>query len=147
MTPLRRSLCSLEDQDRLVLRGVRFWAHVGVLQSERDLGQWFELDLDIPYFLQSAAVTDDVTKSLDYSAIIVELYRRSRHCRCQTLECLCDWVYRIAEDLYGPLCVIVEIRKPSPPIAGFSGSVGVRRVYRRSDDLFRFAAEQGPAKE
>jgi dihydroneopterin aldolase len=31
--------------DAIQVRGLRLWAHVGVLDFERRDGQWFELDL------------------------------------------------------------------------------------------------------
>ena len=41
--------------DRIVVRDLRLWAHVGVLESERQLGQWFELDLELGVDLSAAA--------------------------------------------------------------------------------------------
>ncbi|MDP4707690.1 MAG: dihydroneopterin aldolase, partial [Cyanobium sp. MAG_237] len=40
--------------DAIQVRGLRLWAHVGVLDFERSEGQWFELDLELGVDLSAA---------------------------------------------------------------------------------------------
>ena len=37
----------MSSSDRILVRDLRLWAHVGVLPHERELGQWFELDIEL----------------------------------------------------------------------------------------------------
>ena len=46
--------------DRILVRGLRLWAHVGVLEQERLLGQWFELDLSLGFDLAAAGASDQL---------------------------------------------------------------------------------------
>ena len=55
----------MSSSDRILVRDLRLWAHVGVLPHERELGQWFELDIELGWDLSSAAVADDVGATLD----------------------------------------------------------------------------------
>jgi dihydroneopterin aldolase len=113
--------------DRIVVRGLRLWAHVGVLQQERQRGQWFELDLELAVDLAPAGASDRLVDTLDYSRLIGALQQQARCIRCQTLEhystCMLDRV----EQLFGPVPVRLELRKCNAPVPGFAGLVAVRR--------------------
>jgi dihydroneopterin aldolase len=113
--------------DRIVVRGLRLWAHVGVLEPERRLGQWFELDLELGWDLAAAAAGDDLTATLDYSRAITALQQQARSIVCLTLEHWSEQILVLLEELYGPVPMVVELRKCQAPVPGFSGSVAVRR--------------------
>lgn len=116
--------------DRVVVRGLRLWAHVGVLQHERQMGQWFELDFSLGWDLTAAAVADDLSQTLDYSRAIQALQLQARGLRCLTLEHWSDRILQVLEDLYGPVPIWLELRKCQAPVPGFSGIVAVQRSRR-----------------
>lgn len=109
------------------MRGLRLWAHVGVLEQERRLGQWFELDLELGWDLAAAASRDDLAATLDYSLAITALQRQAGEVRCLTLEHWSDLILGLLEQLYGPVPMLLELRKCRAPVPGFSGTVAVRR--------------------
>ena len=113
--------------DRIVVRDLRLWAHVGVLESERQLGQWFELDLELGFDLNAAAAGDDLAASLDYSRAIKALQRQASEVQVQTLEHYSELIFTCLEELYGPVPIQLELRKCRAPVPGFGGSVAVRR--------------------
>ena len=116
--------------DRVVVRGLRLRAHVGVLEHERQMGQWFELDFSLGWELTAAAVADDLSKTLDYSRAIQALQLQARGLRCLTLEHWSDRILQVLEDLYGPVPIWLELRKCQAPVPGFSGIVAVQRSRR-----------------
>lgn len=116
--------------DRVVVRGLRLWAHVGVLEHERQMGQWFELDFSLVWDLTAAAVADDLSQTLDYSRAIQALQLQARGLRCLTLEHWSDRILQVLEDLYGPVPIWLELRKCQAPVPGFSGIVAVQRSRR-----------------
>jgi len=116
--------------DAIHVQGLRLWAHVGVLEQERDLGQWFELEFWLGGDLRAAAIADDLDSSFDYVTAIDALRRLSRSLVCQTLEHYSEQILTKLEDLYGPIPIRLELRKCHPPIAGFDGSVAVCRQRR-----------------
>ena len=123
--------CSLPPSplpvDRIVVRQLRLWAHVGVLPFERELGQWFELDLELALDLAAAGRSDDLGLSLDYSRAIAALQCQAAELRCLTLEHYSERILDLLEDLHGPVPTRLELRKCAAPVPGFSGVVAVRR--------------------
>jgi dihydroneopterin aldolase len=114
--------------DRVVVRGLRLWAHVGVLERERQLGQWFELDFSLSWDLAAPGSSDDLSGSLDYSRAIIALQGQARSIRCLTLEHWSEQILSLLEELYGPVPVWLELRKCAAPVPGFSGIVAVQRT-------------------
>jgi dihydroneopterin aldolase len=111
-----------------VVRGLRLWAHVGVLERERQLGQWFELDFSLSWDLAAPGSSDDLSGSLDYSRAIIALQAQARSIRCLTLEHWSEQILSLLEELYGPVPVWLELRKCAAPVPGFSGIVAVQRT-------------------
>lgn len=117
--------------DSIVVRGLRLWAHVGVLEQERAHGQWFELDLELAAGLSVAAASDRLADTLDYSRLITALQAQARTVRCQTLEHYSERMLDLAQELYGPVPIRLELRKCAAPVPGFTGVVAVRRSRHR----------------
>jgi dihydroneopterin aldolase len=113
--------------DRILVRGLRLWAHVGVLERERLLGQWFELDFSLNWDLAAAGAGDALEHSLDYSQAITALQRLAGELRCLTLEHFAERILDRLELLYGPVPTRLELRKCHAPVPGFDGVVGVQR--------------------
>ena len=118
--------------DRIVVRGLRLWAHVGVLDFERAEGQWFELDLELAVDLSNAGRNDELASTLDYSRLITALQRQARQLRCLTLEHYAEQILDVcdhcaAEQLGKPVPVQLELRKCAAPVPGFTGVVAVQR--------------------
>jgi dihydroneopterin aldolase len=119
--------------DRILVRQLRLWAHVGVLDGERERGQWFELDLELALDLSPAGRSDRLADTFDYGALIVALQRQARQIRCRTLEHYAQEILQLLEQCVahqlGPRFVVparLELRKCAAPVPGFTGSVGVR---------------------
>lgn len=123
-------MSSSQPSDWIDIRGLRLWAHVGVLESEQRLGQWFELDLRLGFSLAAAASSDDLALTLDYSTAIRALQRQSVGLRCRTLESWSELIFALLEELYGPVPMQLELRKCKAPVPGFTGMVAIRRSRR-----------------
>jgi len=116
--------------DAVHVQGLRLWAHVGVLEHERALGQWFELEFWLGGDLSRAASDDDLAASTDYVSAIEAVRQLSRTLVCQTLEHFSERILNTLEQLYGPIPIRLELRKCRAPIAGFDGTVSVCRQRR-----------------
>lgn len=114
--------------DRILVRGLRLWAHVGVLAFEREQGQWFELDLELGVDLGPAGRSDQLADTLDYSQLIAALQRQARAIRCLTLEHYSEQILTLIAERWGAGPVQLELRKCAAPVPGFSGTVAVRRL-------------------
>jgi dihydroneopterin aldolase len=114
-------------RDAIEVRGLRLWAHVGVLEVERERGQWFELSFRLAADLSAAARRDDLGASHDYARAISALQEQARSVRCRTLEHWSERILDLLEELYGQVPIELELIKCAAPVAGFSGTVAVRR--------------------
>ncbi|CAN5631422.1 MAG: dihydroneopterin aldolase [Actinomycetota bacterium] len=56
-------------EDKIFLEGMTFSGFHGTLASERDLGQPFIVDVELRLDLREAGASDDLTKTVDYSAV------------------------------------------------------------------------------
>ncbi|MDM7937852.1 MAG: dihydroneopterin aldolase [Cyanobium sp. CZS 48M] len=118
---------ALPGREAIHLQGLRLWAHVGVLERERELGQWFELSLSLWHDLGPAGRSDQLTLSLDYSLAIQALQQQARTVRCLTLEHYAERMMECVEQLYGPITQRLILSKCAAPVPGFSGLVQVER--------------------
>ena len=118
-------------RDAIVVRGLRVWAHVGVLERERLLGQWFEITFRIGADLTVASRSDDLADCHDYSVAISKLQAQARSIRCRTLEHYSERILDLLEEIYGPVPLWLDLVKCRPPIAGFSGTVTLHRERHR----------------
>ena len=107
------------------VKDVYLWAHVGVFEHERLLGQAFTLDFSIWLDLDKAAEQDDLSFTADYSLAITELQHLAFQLSCLTIEHFGYQILNKLEALYGPAQMRIKLTKCSAPIRGFSGSVAV----------------------
>ena len=118
----------MNANDAIHVKGLRLWAHVGVLEQERRDGQWFSLDISLWTDLSAAAADDDLASSLDYSLAIRSLQALAREIRCLTIEHFSDRVLDCLEQLYGPVPVRLTLSKCAALVPGFDGVVAVERI-------------------
>ncbi len=110
-----------------MLRGLRLWAHVGVLERERRLGQWFELDAWFEADLAIAGRSDRLDDSLDYVEAVTAARRVAASLCCHTLEHFSEQLMDAFAEIYGACPMGLELRKCAAPIPGFDGTVAVCR--------------------
>lgn len=117
--------CSMSDT--ITLSGVRAFGYHGVLQSEKDNGQEFIVDVTIGADFDAAVATDDVSQTIDYGAVaglIVDIVTGTLF---NLIESLADRICREIVALPGVRTVSVTVHKPSAPIAVEFSDVCVTR--------------------
>jgi dihydroneopterin aldolase len=116
------------------LRGLRVFAHHGVLEHERRDGQTFVLDVDLRCASAACESSDRLEDAVDYSAVadrVVELASGGPYDLIERLAGV------IADDLMGRFAVSavrVRVSKPQAPIAHELGDVAVE-VRRPRDGV------------
>lgn len=102
--------------DRISVRGLRVFAHHGVLDSERLRGQDFLIDVTAHLDTSGAAAADDLTLTLDYGELAAAVGRRVREERWNLIETVAQRVAELV--LENPLVERVEVtvRKPDAPV-------------------------------
>jgi len=54
----------------LKIENIKLWARVGVLDEERQLGQFFSLDIFLLTDFEECTENDDIKKTVDYSKLV-----------------------------------------------------------------------------
>ena len=117
------------------LRGLRVFAHHGVLAHERRDGQTFVLDVDIRCASGACEASDRLEDAVDYSAVadrVVELAQGGPYDLIERLAAV------IADDLlerFAISAVRVRVGKPQAPIAHPFEDVGVVVCRPRVDGV------------
>ena len=109
------------------IKSINLWAHVGVLESERINGQSFVLDISFWLDLDESSKLDQLGKSIDYSEAIKAVQKLSFEINCLTIEYFSDQILNLLESLYGSVPIKILLRKCTPPIDGFFGTVLIEK--------------------
>jgi dihydroneopterin aldolase len=117
--------------DIIRVENLRLWAHVGVLEHERDHGQWFRVDLALHLDLSESARADSLAATADYSLGVQALQRLASEITCHTLEHFSERMFEELEGLYGALPMHLRLSKCHAPIPGFAGTVSLERWRRK----------------
>jgi len=114
--------------DRIILQGIRFYGHHGVTEAERELGQRFQVDVELHLDLRRAGGSDTLSATVDYAEVhqaVVEVGTKERF---HLLETLAERIARTLLERFPVKEVKVRAAKPSPPIQGELQLVGVEIV-------------------
>ena len=117
------------SSDVLRLRNMRFFAYHGLFPAEAELGQRFEVDVEIFGDFSAAGRTDEVTRTVDYPRVyrLVEEVVTGR--RYKLVEALAENIARAVGEAFAPIKLAVRVRKPDPPVPGHFDGVEVE-VHR-----------------
>ncbi len=116
--------------DLIRLIGMQFYAYHGVDAGERELGQRFEIDVELHTDLRPAGGTDDLNLTVNYR----EVYRfvaAAMDPPCLLIEAVAE---RLATGILANFAVpsvTVRVRKPSVPIGGVIGFAEVEVTRAR----------------
>lgn len=111
--------------DTIRLLGMEFYGYHGVFEAEQELGQRFEVDVELFRDLAEAAETDDIDVTLNY----VDVYSLVK-------EIVEERTFNLIEALAGAICdailrgfavdgVRVRVRKPHVSLGGLLRTVEV----------------------
>lgn len=127
--------------DRIVLKDMVFYAYHGVFDAEHELGQRFEVDVELHLDLRSVGKSDDFDLAINY----VDVYTIVKD---QVEEQEYKLVEGLAEAIAGELLasydldgVVVRVRKPHAPIGGVTGGVEVEIHRTREDNTSALSVE------
>lgn len=109
--------------DFLRLNSMTFFAHHGVMPHEQEIGQRFEIDIEIAGDLSQAGRTDDISQTYNYDRI----YRVAESVVTgkwyNLIEALAEELCARLLAIYPDAIVTVTVRKPHAPLPGLFGSV------------------------
>lgn len=118
--------------DIIRVNGIKLYGYHGVLDAERDIGQYFIVDVALYVDLESASKSDDLNATINYA----EVYKLvEKHVVGQPVNLIEHLAGRIIEALFDTYDKIDEIQltltKPHPPIDGHYDNVSVTLHRKR----------------
>lgn len=116
--------------DRLIIRGLRVPARIGVTAEERAEPQMLLLSVEVAADLAKAASSDDLTDTIDYDALITEIATIVRTTEVELLERMAELVIGTVSSIRAAYGVSVEIMKEKVPVEEDVASVAIR-IERR----------------
>lgn len=117
--------------DKLYLKDVEIFAHHGVFQEEKTLGQKFILSLELDVDLREAAKNNDLSKSVHYGELCHNIEKEFRKDSYDLIETACEKIAEYVLFNY-PLVkgIKVLLKKPWAPINRHLDYAAVE-VYRK----------------
>lgn len=110
--------------DRISIDDITCYAYHGVLPEERNLGQEFQVSLELGTDF-SRVKYDSIERAVDYRQAVKIVTDIMWGEPCQLLETIAEKIAAQLLQLPGIMEAEVEIRKPYPPIPEVKGGVGV----------------------
>ena len=112
--------------DLVRIRDLRVKTRVGVTPGERANPQIVVIDIDIQADLGAAGASDDLTDTVDYSAVSQAVAELVSSSECKLLEHLAAKVAELISTFSGVNGVTVEVAKEAAPMPVDVGRVSVR---------------------
>ena len=114
------------------LENIRLYGYHGAIPNERELGQRFEIDVEVLADLEEAVATDDMKKTVNYETVYRLVEAEVVNEKYHLLEALANKLARDVLDKFeNALEVTVRIRKPNVPIAGSIDHVQIEVIQER----------------
>lgn len=104
--------------DRITLKNLVFYAYHGVFAAEKELGQKFEVDVDVYGDFSACARDDDIDGAVNYADVYALVREIVEEREFDLIEAL---AHTIADEVlagYAVRSVTVRVRKPGAPIGG-----------------------------
>ncbi len=111
-----------------------FYAHHGYYQAERELGQKFEVDMELDLDFGKAILSDDLKDTVNFEKVYQKVHHLFSSYKFTLLETLAD---RIASEILSSFpinAVLIRVRKPNVPLNGFMDNVEVELLKSRLDN-------------
>lgn len=128
--------------DKIVLRDMVFYGYHGVFEAEREIGQRFEVDVELHLDLRSAGRSDDLDATVNYVDVYTAVKDIVEEQEFDLVESLAEAVAQQILSAYDLERVVVRVRKPHAPIGGITGGVEVEIIRTPHDLQRRFPTDE-----
>ena len=112
-------------RDNIQLRNMQFYGRHGVNPEEKELGQRFEIDVDLSVDTRAAGLHDDLRQTINY-AHVYRIVKQTVENECfDLIEALAETIATRIGQQFGPDAIRVCVRKPHAPLKGVLDYVAV----------------------
>jgi len=115
----------LVSRDTIHVQNMQFYGRHGVNPEEKELGQRFEVDVELDLDTRPAGLNDDLTKTINY-AHVYRLVKQLVEDECfDLIEALAETIAMQVGRQFAPEAIRVRVRKPHAPLKGVFDYVAV----------------------
>ncbi len=116
------------------LNNMIFYAHHGYYQAERELGQKFQVDIELDCDFSKAIESDSLRHAVNFE----EVYQKVSHIfsshKFTLLETLADLIAQEILTNFPIQSVLIRVRKPQVPLNGFLDNVEIEIKRHRAEN-------------
>lgn len=120
--------------DKILIKDIKLYGYHGVFEKEREIGQYFHINIELTLDLKQAGITDELGNTVDYSKIYDIIRSINDNNKFRLIE---SFAHNISREILSTFDKIkditVQVRKPDAPIDGDFGWVGVEIKRSRED--------------
>ena len=117
--------------EQIELLGMEFYSYIGHYNEEKQIGNYFTVDLVINTDCKKAGISDNLNDALDYQEIY-KIVKIEMRVKCNLLENVCK---RILDKIYEYNSKIenieIKVAKLNPTLGGKINNVAVRMKKNR----------------
>lgn len=110
-------------ETRLLMKNMQFYGYHGVFNSEQELGQRIEVDVELYRDFRPAGVADDLRLTVNYSEIFALVKQIVQDRKFRLIEAIATAILSQIQAAYDVTRVTVRVRKPQPPVGGLLETV------------------------
>lgn len=111
--------------DRITLSNMVFYGYHGVFEGEKELGQRFEVDVELHMNLSVPGQTDDLEQGVNYVDVYTIVQDIVQERTYNLIEAVAENIAGEILSAYSVDYVVVRVRKPSVPMGGVIDHVEV----------------------
>ena len=119
--------------NKIRLNNVQIYAYHGLLPEEKQLGQKFQVDVELSADLNKACITDNIADTVNYEKILEIINLTFKDLNKNLIESIADGIAEKILLLDKVIDVLIKIRKPSVPLNGICDSVEVI-IFREKNE-------------
>ncbi|MFZ5642706.1 MAG: dihydroneopterin aldolase [Bacillota bacterium] len=118
--------------DKIIMKGMRFYSHHGILPHERKLGQIFVVDVELFLDLSFAGKTDNLDLSVSYAEVFEKVEGVVAGDPMNLIEAVAEKIAGTILDNFSKVQEVrVIVQKPSAPVQGAFEYMAVEIVRKR----------------
>jgi dihydroneopterin aldolase len=117
--------------DHVRLNDIVLFAHLGVTEAERQVGQRIRIDLELEVDLSRASLSDALADTVSYEAVYQEVVQAVEVSRAHLMETLAGQLIRHLFQRFPVHRIGIRVQKPNVPFAGSVASAEVEMVRER----------------
>ena len=118
--------------DKITIKGIHFHGYHGVHSAEREIGQKYEVDLELSLDLSTAGKNDVLAKTIDYTKMVDIVLKIGTKQSFHLFEALAESIATQILDQTSAIKIQVAVKKLSPPIEPPITHAGVEIIRKRN---------------